>query len=144
MLVEGARRGMARSFDVARVGLLRLAADGDAVRPGEAADALDVNPSTITRYVQALEAEGLVEVAADPADRRSCLISATAAGRAEVARFAEAGVDVFAGVVRDWSAEDLRTFADLIDRLAAAWAERGPAHTRPPRRSASPNWRTAR
>jgi DNA-binding MarR family transcriptional regulator len=141
-LVEGAYRGMARTFDLTRIGLLRLAASGDPVRPSDAADALDVNPSTVTRYARALEEEGFVRVTGDPADRRSCLISATAAGGAELARLAEAGVDVFGAVIQDWSAEDVREFSRLITRLADDWTERGPAHTRPPRRPASPRWRS--
>jgi DNA-binding MarR family transcriptional regulator len=141
-LVEGAYRGMAHTFDLTRIGLLRLAASDDPVRPSDAADALDVNPSTVTRYARALEEEGFVRVTADPADRRSCLISATAVGTAELARFAEAGVDVFGAVIHDWSAEDVREFSRLITRLADDWMERGPAHTRPPRRPASPRWRT--
>lgn len=143
MLVEGAYRGMARTFDITRIGLLRLAASGPPVRPSDAADALDVNPSTVTRYARALEQEGFVRVAGDPADRRSCLISATVEGSAELARFAEAGVDIFGDVIRDWSAEDVREFSRLITRLADDWMERGPAHTRPPRRSVSPRWRTS-
>jgi len=141
-LVEGAYRGMARTYDIARVGLLRLAAAGDPVRPGDAADALDVNPSTVTRYARALEEEGFVRVVADPADGRSCLISASAAGVAELARFSEAGVGVFGAVIQDWSAEDVREFSRLLNRLADDWMERGPIHTRPPRRPASPRWRT--
>ncbi len=142
-LVEGAYRGMARTFDVTRIGLLRLAASGDPVRPSDAADALNVNPSTVTRYVQALEEEGYVRVMGDPADRRSCLISATAEGGAQLARFAEAGVDVFAAVIHDWNAEDIRQFTRLITRLTGDWMERGPVHSRPPRRAASPRWKTA-
>jgi DNA-binding MarR family transcriptional regulator len=143
MLVEGAHRGMARTFDVTRVGLLRLAAAGDPVRPGDVAEALDVNPSTVSRYVRALEDEGHVHVTGDPSDRRSCLVAATERGRAELALFAEAGVGVFAAVVHDWSAEDVRTFTRLINRLADDWMERGPAQTRVARRPAAPRWRTA-
>lgn len=141
-LVEGAYRGMARAFDLTSIGLLRLAAAGDPVRPTDAADALDVNPSTVTRYARALEEEGLVRVAGDPTDRRSCLISATAEGHAELARFSEAGAGVFGAVIHDWSAADVRDFTRLITTLADNWMERGPAHTRPPRRPASPRWRT--
>jgi len=141
-LVEGAYRGMARTFDLTRVGLLRMAASGDPVRPSDAADALDVNPSTITRYARTLEEEGFVRVTGDPADRRSCLIAATAAGEAELDRFAEAGVDVFGAVIHDWSAEDVREFSRLLARLADDWMARGPAHTRPARRPAPPRWRT--
>jgi len=139
--VEDAYRGMARTFDVTRIGLLRLAAEGP-LRPSDAADALDVNPSTVTRHVRSLEDEGHVRVTGDPADRRSCLICATPEGRAELARFAEAGVDVFGAVIHDWSAEDVREFARLIHRLAGAWSERGPLQSRPVRRAASPRWRT--
>lgn len=141
-LVVGAYRGMARSFDVTRSELLRLVAAGDPIRPSDLADALDVNPSTVTRCARALEEEGFVRIAGDPADRRSCLIGITPAGRAELARFEEAGVDVLTAVVRDWSAEDVRTFSRLIDRLGGAWMERGPALTRPAPRAASPRWRT--
>ena len=56
-------------------------------------------------------------------DRRSCLISAAAEGAAELARFAEAGVDVFGAVIHDWSAEDVREFSRLITRLADDWME---------------------
>jgi DNA-binding MarR family transcriptional regulator len=141
LLVEGAHRGMAATFDIARVGLLRMAASGEPLRPSDAADALDVNPSTITRYVQALEAEGYVRVLADPADGRSCLISTTPEGDAQLARFAEAGVDVFGAVIREWSAEDVRDLTRLLNRLAGDWMERGPAHTRPHRRAVSPRRR---
>jgi len=57
-LVEGAYRGMARTFDVTRIGLLRLVATSGPLRPSDAAEVLAVNPSTITRYVQSLEEFG--------------------------------------------------------------------------------------
>jgi len=140
-LVEGAYRGMSRSFDLTRIRLLRLVASSAPVRPSDAADTLDVNPSTVTRYARALEVEGFVHVAGDPTDRRSCLISATEAGRAELDRFAEAGLDVFGAVIQDWTAEDVREFTRHITRLADDWTVRGPAHTRSPRRPAAPRWR---
>ena len=140
-LVEGAHRGMARTYDINRVGLLRLAAGDEPVRPSDVADALDVNPSTVTRAVRALEDERLVRVTGDPADRRSCLIAATDQGLAELARLDDAGLDVFAAVIHDWSAGDVREFTRLIERLAADWAGRGPVHTRPARQSGQPRWR---
>jgi DNA-binding MarR family transcriptional regulator len=141
--VEGASRGMARTYDVTRIGLLRQAVSAGPVRPSDLAEALDVNPSTVTRYVQALEEDGLVVVSGDASDRRSCLISATARGQAELARFDKAGFEVFGAVVHDWSGEDLRRFAEFIDRLAQAWTERGPASSRPSRTESGPRWRTA-
>jgi DNA-binding MarR family transcriptional regulator len=142
-LVVGAHRGMAQTFDVNRIELLRLAAAGDAVHPGDAAAALAVNPSTVTRCARALEEEGLLTVAPDPSDGRSCLLAATDAGRAELARFDAAGAEVFAVVVQDWNAADVRRFTDLIERLGNAWQERGPVQTRPHPRAAPPRWRRA-
>jgi DNA-binding MarR family transcriptional regulator len=140
-LVEGARRGMARSYDVTRFGLLRLAATEGPMRPSDAADLLDVNPSTITRTAAALEADGLVHVVADAADGRSCRIAINEAGRRAFDEATQAGVSVFAEVVGDWPAEDVRRFTAYIERLAEAWAERGPDATRPRRRPARPHWR---
>ena len=140
-LVEGARRGMARSYDVTRHGLLRLAVTDGPIRPSDAADVLDVNPSTITRTAAALEAEGLVVVAADAADGRACRIVATDAGRRAFGEFSAAGLGVFAQVVADWPAADVRRFADYVERLAEAWSERGPAATRPRRHPGRPHWR---
>jgi DNA-binding MarR family transcriptional regulator len=140
-LVEGARRGMARSFDVTRHGLLRLAVTDGPVRPSDAADVLDVNPSTITRTAVQLEADGFVTVVPDGSDGRSCRIGATDAGRRAFDEFSAAGIEIFAQVVADWPAEDIRRFADYVDRLATAWLERGPAATRPRRLPARPHWR---
>ncbi len=140
-LVLGAYRGMARSFDVSRVGLLRLAATDGPIRPTEAADALAVNPSTITRTAAALERDGLVSLDPDARDGRSCLIGVTDAGRTYLARFEEAGVEVFGSVVANWSVEDVRTFRRLIERLGEDWNRRGPVQTRP-RPARHPAWRS--
>lgn len=140
-LVENAYRGMARTFDVTRIGLLRLASSGTPIRPTDAAEALDVARSTVTRYASVLESEGLVSVVGDPADGRSCLIAATERGRTELERFETAGAEVFAGVIHDWSGQDVRKFAQLISRLANAWSARGPERSRPVRSLAAPRWR---
>jgi DNA-binding MarR family transcriptional regulator len=142
--VEGARRGMARAYDVTRYGLLRLAVTEGGIRPSDAADALDVNPSTITRTAAALELDGLVEVVPDEADARSCRIRPTPAGHRTMAEVEDAGVAVFAAVVRDWDPADIRRFTGYIERLAEDWSAHGPTHTRPRRRPARPHWRAAR
>ena len=50
--------------------------------PSELADRERVKRPTATKVIAKLAAEGLVERTADPADRRSCLISASGDGRA--------------------------------------------------------------
>lgn len=54
---------------------------GGPVTMGDLARAEQVKPPTMSRLVAGLAADGLVEVARDPADRRVQRISATARGR---------------------------------------------------------------
>ncbi|HTK28692.1 MAG TPA: MarR family transcriptional regulator [Vicinamibacterales bacterium] len=62
--------------------LQRLVAAGNALPLGQLAERLACVKSNVTQLVDRLEAEGLVERAADPDDRRSRLAVITPAGRA--------------------------------------------------------------
>src|SRR5262245_40448709 len=117
-LVSDAQRGMARAFDVPRVGVLRTVADGK-LRPSEIGERLDMAPSSVTRHVQALEDAGQVSVEPDPGDARTCLIEATAAGLEELDQLERAGLDAFGQVVQDWDIDDLQELTRLLRRLAA-------------------------
>lgn len=121
--VQSAHRGMAQNFDVTKLGTLTIVARGE-VRPTAIAEELDVNPSSVTRQVAALEEEGLVESLLDPSDARARLVRLTDAGAAQLERWAKRGVDTFAEVVADWPAEDLRQLATLLNRLREDWAVR--------------------
>jgi DNA-binding MarR family transcriptional regulator len=71
--------------------LATLAAEGP-LRPGDLAAREGVRPPTMTRIVAALEQDGHITRALDPADRRACLVQVSQAGAALVAgtRFARA------------------------------------------------------
>jgi DNA-binding MarR family transcriptional regulator len=112
------RRALASSLAV-----LRVVAARQPVRPSEIADALDVHQSSITRQVHSLEASGLVAVEADPADRRSCFVTLADAGRGEIDRLTEIGLDRFVAFLEGWSAEDVQTLGRLLSRLEASIAE---------------------
>ncbi len=127
---EALRQGQARVFDPVRVGVLQAVAARGPVRPGAVAEELDVLPSSVTRHVQALVELGYLVVATDPNDRRASLIETTDAGRDELRRFMDVGVDVFAAVVTDWPAADITTLTTLLDRLLADWARNGPDQQR--------------
>ena len=115
---------MEQVFDPTRVGVLRLAVEGGPIRPTELARELGVNPSSITRQVQAMHALGHVKVSADPNDGRAFLVEATKRGRAELRSFDAVGLEVFAAVVEEWSEEDLPLLATLLDRMVETWASR--------------------
>jgi DNA-binding MarR family transcriptional regulator len=93
---------------------------GGARTLGELAAAEQVRPPSMTRIVQNLEREGLVEREADPADRRAVRLRATDAGR----RILEAGrarrVHSLAERLRALDADELACLeraAGLLDAL---------------------------
>ncbi|MGH3794990.1 MAG: MarR family winged helix-turn-helix transcriptional regulator [Pseudonocardiaceae bacterium] len=123
------RRGAASTL-----ALLQLVAAAVQVRPSDLAATLDVHHSSVTRQVQALEDTGHVQVTVDPQDRRSYLVSLTDSGAAELRRLVDVGVDRFAFLVADWSAEDVRTLGRLLLKLEDSIARTKPHHPQDDRR----------
>lgn len=132
----GLERARRKKRDAARLAVLQVVAWGERVRPSDVAGALEVHPSQVTRQVKALEDSGHVHVEADPADRRSCFVSLTEDGRAEVARLTEVGLTRFAKFVAEWDAADVRELTRLLtefERSKAAVAEEEAEQSRTPR-----------
>jgi DNA-binding MarR family transcriptional regulator len=116
-LTAGMERARRQRKAAGTLSLLQLLADRGAIRPSDIADAQDVHPSLVTRQVRELEDAGQVQVAADPADGRSCLVTLTPAGAGELNRLTQVGLDRFASFVADWQPEDVRTLTALLDKL---------------------------
>ena len=75
---------------------------------------------TATRIVARLEEEGLVERAADPADGRSFIVSATAQGRALLRKLRTRKNAYLARRLRELDAEEVATLAraaEILERL---------------------------
>jgi DNA-binding MarR family transcriptional regulator len=119
-LGQSMRRAQNKAIDPTRQAILQQAAAKGRVRPSELAAELDLYPSSITRQTRSLEDDGLIAVEADPADRRSCLISLTEPGWAEARRLTRLGLDRFAEFMAGWDAEDVRTLGRLLTRLEAS------------------------
>jgi DNA-binding MarR family transcriptional regulator len=132
-MVNAFQRGFAKVVDPARLNVLRLVADRGDLRPTEIAAELEALPSSVTRHVQALEELGFVATVANPADARSSLVTVTDAGRAELNRFDETGVDATLAVLEDWQAEDVRQLTTLLSRLVDSWEQHGATARRPAR-----------
>lgn len=98
--------------------LVRLFTDGPR-RSGELARELGVDKSTMSRQVQALEREGLVERLDDPEDRRAALIQLSAEGSRSVQAERTKRRQALRGLLSAWSPEDRATFATLLARLNA-------------------------
>jgi MarR family transcriptional regulator, organic hydroperoxide resistance regulator len=71
-------------------------------------------PSTLTGVLDRLERRGLVERAANPADRRSVLVRLTPDGRTHAARVAEA----YAALEQRLPAGDLRRLLAALDEVS--------------------------
>jgi DNA-binding MarR family transcriptional regulator len=111
--------------------LLQVVAATPGIRPSEIASAQDVHPSQVTRQVRELESLGLVQVTADPADKRSCRVTLTAAGSDELQSLTEEGLDRFALFVADWEPEEVRMLTSLLQKLEESKAA-AVARQRPP------------
>lgn len=116
-LTAGMERARRQRRAAATLSLLQLVAERQPIRPSEIADRQDVHPSLITRQVRDLEDAGHVQVTADPADGRSCLVTLTPAGTRELQRLTQVGLDRFALFVADWQPRDVRTLTALLDKL---------------------------
>jgi DNA-binding MarR family transcriptional regulator len=111
--------------------LLQVIAATQGIRPSEIATAQDVHPSQVTRQVRELERLGLVQITADAADGRSCRVTLTSAGSAELHALTEEGLDRFGLFVADWEPEEVRTLTSLLQKLEASKATVA-ARQRPP------------
>jgi DNA-binding MarR family transcriptional regulator len=118
--------------------LLQVIAGRDGIRPSEIADLQLVHPSLVTRQVRELEDAGYAQVTGDPADGRSWLVALTPAGRDEMRRLQQVGLDRFAMFVADWEPGEVRALTGLLDKLRTSMAAAGEREHRPPVRRARP------
>ena len=87
------------------------------LRASELAETTQADPSTVSRQVATLVARGLLERRADAQDGRAILLHATAAGVAFKERLAGSRNAHFSELLADWSEDDQRRFAALLDPL---------------------------
>lgn len=116
-IAESMRRAQRKAIDPTRLAILQQAAIKGEVRPSELAAELDLYQSSITRQSRVLEDDGLIKVKADPADRRSCLISLTEPGWDEVRKLTKLGLDRFDAFMAEWDPADVRALGSLLGRL---------------------------
>lgn len=101
-----------------------LAVDG-AASVNAIADALRLDPSTVTRQVLAMEQAGLVTRTAHPEDGRVTLVEATDEGIEALARTRAVRAALYGEVLEGWTASDRADLAHLLTHLNAdidSWA----------------------
>ncbi|HET7530735.1 MAG TPA: MarR family transcriptional regulator [Mycobacteriales bacterium] len=96
--------------------LLPLAKRG-AMRSAALAEVAHTDPSTISRHVSLLLAEGLVARQADQTDGRATLLVLTDKGHERVAEMRRGRDAMVADLLHDWSERDTRQLARLLHRF---------------------------
>jgi len=100
--------------------VLDLLESGSPRRMSELAGALRVDPSTVTRAIQRMETDGLVERNPAPEDGRGITVTATALGRARWAEVAQRRSEIVEQILKPISAGDQRQLVDLLDRFVSS------------------------
>lgn len=103
-------------LDRSAYGILCRLADEGAQRLGALASAFGLDPSTITRQVQALEKAGLVFRRADHGDRRASVLDLTDEGRTVLQRTREYRRERTEELFADWPESDLHEMARLLTK----------------------------
>lgn len=96
--------------------MCRLLDDGPQ-RLGALAQSFGLDPSTITRQVQALEQSGWVERQSDPKDRRASLLDVTPDGREVLVKTRERRKQWLLEAVTGWPAQDVEEFGRLLEQF---------------------------
>lgn len=112
------RKGMASQFVI-----IQTIAASPNTTISEISQETGLHLSYVTRQIQEIEKLGLVEIAVNPADRRSRLVKLSNAGTAEIDRLKKIGLQRFASFVSDWDGSDVRKLADLLERFERSKAK---------------------
>jgi DNA-binding MarR family transcriptional regulator len=87
------------------------------LRLSELARRTETDPGILTRQVNVIERQGLVERLPDPTDRRATLLRMTPRGRRVAQKLREVQDEVLGGQLAEWSPGDLERAAALMERL---------------------------
>src|SRR6478735_5771183 len=90
------------------------------IRMGELAATMGVVPRSATGLVDALQEAGLVERTVDPENRRSVLVTLTAAGRDMQRAMADARAAAGDGMFGRLTSGERRTLAELLGRVSGS------------------------
>ncbi|WMT40961.1 MarR family transcriptional regulator [Paenibacillus sp. D2_2] len=118
----------------------------EAVRASDIAAVLEVNPSSITRRIQALEQDGVIRLTKDPADQRSVLISVTSDGKRLLDTLTEQATHLFSSIIGHWDADDIQDITNLMSRFSnelTSWKAKYPiSDKKAHRRKIIQSWKT--
>lgn len=114
-------RALAKSglTDATWTPLVHLAETGGGISQKQLAALVGIDASSLVRLVDILEGRGLVERRADPADRRSRLLSLTPAGDAEMHRIRALLLRSEQAMLADLDDGEVAQMLSALERIAA-------------------------
>ena len=112
-----------RALDRAAYVILRYLQQDGPQNVSTLADRLNLDGSTVTRQVTALQHDGLVERQRDPNDGRGTVVEATEDGVNQVNAVRAARVALYDKVLQDWSPTDRELLAGMLTRLTGSMDE---------------------
>ncbi|TDD18248.1 MarR family transcriptional regulator [Kribbella turkmenica] len=137
----------------AHVALFVLRCSG-ALRLSDLAARMELDASTASRHVRALEQLGLIRRSSDPDDGRAFRVELTEQGVEQWESGARRRMELLSAAMDGWSEEDIETFERLMTRFAdgvanltdpttdKSWADKGWAAVAPRIRPAAADRRT--
>jgi len=109
-----------RALDRAAYVILRRLQQDGPQNVSALATALNLDGSTVTRQVTALQKDGLIERRRDPDDGRGTVIAATDTGLHQVDMVRQARRELYGSVLRAYSPDERRELARTLERFTAA------------------------
>ena len=106
-----------RALDRAAYVILRHLQQDGPLNVSALAGRLNLDGSTVTRQVTALERDGLIERRRDPRDGRGTVIAPTEKGLTQVDAVRQARRALYDKVLHDWSPEQRADLARTLERL---------------------------
>ncbi|MEU8297101.1 MarR family transcriptional regulator [Micromonospora sp. NPDC048909] len=127
-LGEATRRGTGtaehRVLDRAAYVILRHLADAGPQNVSALAARLNLDGSTVTRQVSAMQRDGLIVREPDPRDGRGMVVSPTPTGLQRMAAVQAARTRLYGDMLAEWAPQDRDTLAALLHRLNRALSSR--------------------
>lgn len=110
------------AIDQGQIDTLDVLASQPQWRMSELAEALHVEPSTATRAVQRLVADGLAERLRDADDGRVVKVRISAAGRTVRNQVVDRRAEMFHFILDNFDEDELPQFAELLERFTTSIA----------------------
>ncbi len=101
-------------------GILRYVDMHGPLRSSDIVTTFGMDKGAVSRQISILRERGLLDASSDPDDRRSTVLSSSAAAREAFEHFSRGIRDQYASVLDDWSQQDLEDVARLLARLTSA------------------------